>query len=122
MDQKIKEKWIEALRSGNYQQGRQQLKTWDNKFCCLGVLCDLYKKEKPDTSINWLRGDLPHNVEYWAEVNGTDFELTSYVRASAKLDHQERMVFPKGSLVDLVTLNDDGLNFRQIADIIEEHF
>jgi hypothetical protein len=37
MDQKIKKKWIEALRSGEYEQTHGQL-SHDNKFCCLGVL------------------------------------------------------------------------------------
>ena len=38
-------KWIDALESGEYQQGRGKLRTKDNKFCCLGVLCDLAVKE-----------------------------------------------------------------------------
>ena len=40
MDAEIKRKWVEALRSGNYQQGRNHLHR-DNKFCCLGVLCQI---------------------------------------------------------------------------------
>jgi hypothetical protein len=34
----LKAKWIEALRSGAYRQGRGQLKFGD-RYCCLGVLC-----------------------------------------------------------------------------------
>ncbi|EJD67128.1 hypothetical protein BB65665_12991, partial [Bacillus sp. 916] len=33
--------WIEALRSKKYEQGKGFLKTIDNKFCCLGVACDV---------------------------------------------------------------------------------
>lgn len=40
MNPEIKAKWIEALRSGNYQQGIGALRL-DCKFCCLGVLCDV---------------------------------------------------------------------------------
>jgi hypothetical protein len=36
----IKARWIEALRSGNYTQGFGKLRD-GNKFCCLGVLCEL---------------------------------------------------------------------------------
>lgn len=36
-----KQKWIEALRSKKYVQGRGRLRTTSNRFCCLGVLCDL---------------------------------------------------------------------------------
>lgn len=50
MDQKIKEKWLNALRSGKYQMGKTKLRNTDNNtgeqfYCCLGVLCDLYIKE-----------------------------------------------------------------------------
>jgi len=39
MDQEIKRKWVEALRSGRYQQGPQKLyDSHKNTFCCLGVL------------------------------------------------------------------------------------
>lgn len=49
MNQKIKKKWIEALRSGKYKQGKTLLRS-ANKFCCLGVLCDIIKNE---IGINW---------------------------------------------------------------------
>jgi hypothetical protein len=32
--------WIEALRSGKYQQARKRLRT-DVGFCCLGVICEM---------------------------------------------------------------------------------
>lgn len=33
-----------ALRSGEYEQGKGSLRTRKNKFCCLGVACDIYSK------------------------------------------------------------------------------
>lgn len=40
MDQELKRKWVEALRSGEYQQGNGKL--CDNgRYCCLGVLYDI---------------------------------------------------------------------------------
>lgn len=38
---KFKDKWIAALRSGKYKQGRGQLRSLNNNYCCLGVLCDV---------------------------------------------------------------------------------
>lgn len=38
---KRRREWIAALRSGKYTQGRSRLRTADNRFCCLGVACDL---------------------------------------------------------------------------------
>lgn len=45
MNQTIKEKWVTALTDGSYTQGRASLHTASEKYCCLGVLCDLYIKE-----------------------------------------------------------------------------
>lgn len=43
MKPEIKEMWVNALRSGEYTQGLHQL-TANNRFCCLGVLCDIARK------------------------------------------------------------------------------
>lgn len=40
MDAEIKAKWIAALRSGEYRQGRETMRQGD-RYCCLGVLCDV---------------------------------------------------------------------------------
>lgn len=44
-------KWVAALRSGNYKQGKGRLRTSgengkQDEFCCLGVWCDLRSKPK----------------------------------------------------------------------------
>lgn len=47
MNPEVKALWLNALRSGEYQQGTGKLKQTyggDQRYCCLGVLCDL----KPD--------------------------------------------------------------------------
>src|SRR5437868_3244044 len=33
--------WVKALRSGRYKQGRCKLRSTDNTYCCLGVLCQV---------------------------------------------------------------------------------
>lgn len=45
-NQTIIRRWVEALRSGKYKQGRGQLATMlsspaERAYCCLGVLCEL---------------------------------------------------------------------------------
>ena len=73
----VKKKWVEALRSGIYKQGRGQL-VKEDKFCCLGVLCDLYGKTYKQG--HWIgnqftiRGrrfslKLPPKVARWAGLN-----------------------------------------------------
>lgn len=43
MDAEVKAKWVEALRSGDYQQKQHGMfARWgDKRYCCLGVLCTL---------------------------------------------------------------------------------
>src|SRR5690348_17476896 len=44
MDPQIKAEWVAALRSGEYRQGSGTLRSDQDEFCCLGVLCDLAVK------------------------------------------------------------------------------
>lgn len=44
MNQEIKKLWIDGLRSGKYRQGQGALKTPYGEYCCLGVLCDIYRE------------------------------------------------------------------------------
>jgi hypothetical protein len=45
MNKEWKAKWVKALRSGKYRQGRTRL--YDGKFyCCLGVLKELIEPHK----------------------------------------------------------------------------
>lgn len=72
MHAEIKKRWQEALRSGEYKQGAGSLRV-DEQYCCLGVLCDLYSKEK---NIPWIYDTfleseyvLPLEVQQWAELD-----------------------------------------------------
>lgn len=74
MNVEIKEKWLNALKSGEYEKRTGYLRK-DNQFCCLGVLCDLYNKEtgkgKWRKNNFYLRLDnssviLPTEVYQWA--------------------------------------------------------
>lgn len=55
-------RWIHALRSGEYKQAREYLRSGD-RFCCLGVACDIYAKDTGDGK--WSDGGLfkAHNGE-----------------------------------------------------------
>ena len=40
MNREVKKKWLNALRSGDYPQGREFLQDSEGNYCCLGVLCE----------------------------------------------------------------------------------
>ena len=100
MDKTIKQLWIKALRSGKYQQGQTILRSLDNKFCCLGVLCDILE------SNNWKR-----NHFYYAIRDNS---------ATLPDDTQDRCKIDRYSTGTLMQLNDrEKADFNQIADWIE---
>lgn len=68
MDQRVKELWTGALRSDEFTQGHNALRTIDKDTgkpcdCCLGVLCELYRREFPD-EVHWTKDGafvVPHD-------------------------------------------------------------
>ena len=94
MDKKLKVKWVEALRSGKYEQGRHYLES-EGRYCCLGVLRaiapDLFKKMSP-LEAKFLR---------------VHFDGPS-------------LVVPHVVQDQLATLNDEDVPFEMIAGLIHE--
>lgn len=41
LNPEFKEKWIEALKSGKYKQGKGKLRSNKEYYCCLGVACKI---------------------------------------------------------------------------------
>jgi hypothetical protein len=111
MNPQIKQKWVSALRSGDYQQTQGYLHKEDG-FCCLGVLCDLYGKE--------------NDVEWKLENDGTYYKF-QYHTATLPLSVVEWAGFGSSNpyicsrSLTLGGLNDGGSTFNEIADLIEEH-
>lgn len=74
-------KWLKALRSGEYRQGRGQLRNNKGEYCCLGVACEVYQKEGPGdleiddlgyvTSYDGDTGHLPKKVADWLGITKT---------------------------------------------------
>ena len=119
MKPEIKQKWVEALRSGEYSQGKLRLYN-GRSYCCLGVLCNLYLNEKNE---DWyyLAGS---GDNYYC--NGESERLPQYVMDWAELNRQDPLVSVELDNLDetsLSGLNDDlNYTFAQIADVIEAQF
>lgn len=114
MNSEIKEKWLNLLRSNKYAQGKRFLRTNDDKYCCLGVLCDLYAKEH---NVSWEKdtygvSDIPFHT-----FLGQQSFLPNAVRIWAGLQDN----IPLTTKGNLAGLNDTGRSFSEIADIIEEY-
>jgi hypothetical protein len=136
MNPDVKQKWIAALRSGDYKQTREQLRR-RNSYCCLGVLTDLYDKNKVESkdcwcgnSYSYTNGEakckanllLPPPVMEWAglEASNPNVEYPTRIGWTDTPDQCNKMSL-EPDFASLAYLNDsEKLNFNQIADIIEE--
>jgi hypothetical protein len=128
MNQAIKTQWVAALRSGDYKQGQEALRTEDG-FCCLGVLCDLAVKagaaawSKPREQ--WIsglhfqtvykcdseQGVLPSSVSEWAGLESSTPEVSFELGTPAH---------PHAGRHPLTQINDHWRRrFDVIADLIE---
>lgn len=112
MDPILKAKWIAALRSGKYVQGKGYLhkitKGKEHMFCCLGVLCEVAEFPK----------DEPKVPGVFVSYGGTLGGLSSGTLHMVGLDLDDQ-----DTLIDLNDGNgeeNDPLPFSQIADWIEE--
>ena len=117
MKSEIKQKWLNALRNGEYSQGRYQLRDDCNHFCCLGVLCDLYLKE---TNQEWIDGN--GQFDYFIpSKNGDAGEvLTQEVIEWADLKELNPTIDTGYRKKQISELNDfENLSFDEIADLIE---
>ncbi len=112
----IKKRWVEALRSGEYNQAIGSLrKTLDDGvtvgYCCLGVLCDVVRFDPEihgEADMHWdgnrfggLTAEPPFAIDQYVTVGGSD-DWTALIERNDGDGGPRR-------------------TFTQIADLIERH-
>lgn len=104
MKKATKTKWVKALRSGDYRQGKSVLKrstkSLGEQYCCLGVLCEVAGLTAHKVNTEW----------YYAESR---VQLPYELRTELGINSSEQN--------HLIGMNDEGNNFNTIADWIEEN-
>lgn len=119
MNPEIKAKWVAALRSGNYPQTKKVLR--DSKgFCCYGVLCDLYAQEHLQEA-EWTSNS-SHYV-FGMHLNNTFYNraVMPPVHVFDWADGGNIVISDQGEPVSLDALNDEGVSFDEIANLIEKY-
>lgn len=111
MNQEAKKPWLAALRSGKYRQTTESLND-ENGYCCLGVLCEVAIEN--GLKINKETNDRSYETSYDGYV---DFP-PPIVWTWAGLVGNNPYIESKGNY--LADLNDAGLSFDEIADLIEK--
>jgi hypothetical protein len=124
MFQQVAEKWVRALRSDEFPQADGTLRS-TRGYCCLGVLCELYRREHPDRA-EWQTpvdnspvfpfrmnngwkgapvihdGYLPEPVMEWAGMASSNGRITT-------------------TGANLANMNDSGASFAGIAEVISTY-
>lgn len=118
MKKNIAQRWIKALKSGKYKQGRDRLKKIqkDNeRHCCLGVLCELYNKDQKSKNKKPIRQrvvlDLSNRFSY-VQFGSCSESTPPTVKKWSGLTSDDDVYF--------ADLNDRGCSFKKIASIIED--
>lgn len=112
MIEEYKTKWLEALRSGDYKQGRETLKKRSRdkgagpRYCCLGVLGECIDKD--------FFSDSRDEADYIPTKNRYTFELDDEHLKKVGLDWVDQEYLMKAN--DL-----HNWSFNRIADYIEEN-
>jgi hypothetical protein len=113
---------VDALRSGKYQQATGMLKTQDNRFCCLGVACDI-------SGLGYWENVKESMVDTNYVITGRDplgatlgmGPLNEYFGLGATGDFHPPVLKDGTYAYNLYNLNDSlHWSFDQIADFIEE--
>lgn len=111
-------KWVDALRSGEYQQIQGWLGKPGKGFCCLGVACEVAIKDGLDLS---------KDTYVYEDVNDEVFQYgpaETYLPNAVGVDWlglDDIELGPDGD--SPVHYNDAlGYSFSQIADLIEEKY
>lgn len=117
-------KWIEALESGTYNQGKYKLRTvgkdGSSNYCCLGVACELLVKSNIG---NWNEEGLYYEIPLQGTPNNTGYQQSS---VSIPVILHKILGFKRPGGIHTATFMDwndtDDLSFAEIAKKIRENY
>lgn len=124
MDPEWKQKWLAALRSGEYKQGQGQLVQQHSDgavvYCCLGVLCAITKPHLisiRDGGINYPAVAEELGAGPDEEIANTYLPFPVLTQVGLPTEGNEVCT----TQMDLAEKNDRGATFPEIADWIERN-
>src|SRR3990172_10147457 len=99
MNAELKQKWVEALRSGKYPQGAIYLRSAKDYFCCIGVLVDVSGYQ-------------------WPPLNGAHGYTFGQERTTLSPAQREQFGISYDTTCELISMNDGSrqFTFGQIAN------
>jgi len=98
-----------------------QLRTLDDKYCCLGVLCELAVREGViDPPLPGVQGHFTDAYYYDGNKNYVALAVRQWAGLEDSVGEYQVEGVEKEQV--LAVNNDQGMPFTQIAAIIEKHF
>lgn len=123
-DREGAQRWLDALRSGDYVQGRNALRRANNTFCCLGVACDVLfpNRWKLDPSEVYVFTSMNGEV-MWGTLSHELIGALALSFAGSRLDGKDHAFTDSWAISTLTAANDDyGKTFNEIADAVEAYY
>jgi len=106
------EKWVNALRSGEYRQCKGKLSDGKGSYCCLGVL----GKINPELNLSGCSNFMLLNYHLAGLNNDTG-------RIDNKTNFYFNQGYTPGNFIAFSTLNDIyNLTFDEIADVVQAEY
>lgn len=105
LPKKFKEKWVKALRGGKYKQVIGALHK-DGGFCCIGVECHLHGVSIKDMKKYPIKGGVRSDFS----------KVPKYMNSLIDCE-----VVDESPQQILISMNDEGNSFKQIANWIDKN-
>lgn len=122
LNPEFKVRWLAALRSGEYKQGKDYLRKNDS-FCCLGVACNLIDPNNwvaPPQSIT--TGVLAYGAPSCYSVPTNDADINVMFEDGKYYSYDNECDADYDAFDFLASMNDAGEDdFNSIADWIEKN-
>lgn len=112
--------WVNALRSGEYKQGREVLMNSAGQCCCLGIACELAVKAGVPLEVEE-KYDLMQDVNARFYDDKPHYPPPPVLKWLGLRDDHGTFGGAAESYDCLALRNDQGESFEQIADLIEKH-
>jgi len=110
----IKTKWLEALRSGYYNKGKHLLSS-ENKYCCLGVLCEIQSRP------HYLRFD--GVLKYDGSATNLESQNPLFNMLGSHGQFKGFAIIHKTEeCYNLASINDYSDTFDDVIEVIEKYF
>jgi hypothetical protein len=111
----IKEKWLTALRSGEYIKDKGQL-NYRGNYCCLGVLCEIQKRPQAIKTSNYRSyDDETTTISYKNPLYEILFDNGNFQGFYIEIKNGK-------CFNSLTRINDNTETFDEVIDIIEKYF